>query len=101
MFDYLERLRNEPESYRKRTALVVAFSLTGIVFIGWLMAMSVGSSVVYDQKTAAATSSPFAAVGETVKVGAALVGNFIKTFQESKKIIFEAASSTVASSTEQ
>lgn len=97
LFDLLDRLRKEPEERRKRTALTVAFSITGIIAAAWLMAVSASSLVSYDRNTANASSSPLAAVGEVIKSGGALIGEFSRSFQETKNLIYELASSTASS----
>jgi len=97
IFDLLDRLRKETEAHRKRTALAVSFSVTGIVAIAWLMAVSAGSSVSYDLNATTASSSPLAAVSEAFKSGSALIGEFTRSLQETKNLIFEAASSTASS----
>ncbi|OHA26863.1 MAG: hypothetical protein A3C06_02360 [Candidatus Taylorbacteria bacterium RIFCSPHIGHO2_02_FULL_46_13] len=100
MFKFFDRLRGEPESYRRRTALVVSFSLTGVVLIAWLMSLSVSSRYSYNQAQATSSTSPTAAVREAFVGGVSIVKDFMNAIQQTKSIIFNAASSSPASSTE-
>jgi len=97
IFNLLDRLRKETETHRKRTALAVSFSITGIIALAWFMAISAGSLVSYDRNATSASSSPLAAISDAFKSGSALVGEFTRSLQETKSLIFEIASSTASS----
>lgn len=76
MFEIIEKLRQKPDRTKKQIAFLVAFLLTGIIFIIWL-------SVIYpsfrqDQKKLDAVAkiepSPLQALGETFSTGASALG---------------------------
>lgn len=99
MFKLLDRLRSESESHRRTTALVVAFSLTGLVLIAWVMSLSVSSyySYNYNQSQASASTSPAAAVRDAFAGGVSLVKDFMNALNQTKTILFSASSSPPSS----
>ena len=100
IFTLLERVRNESVSYRRRVAIATAFSITGLICIGWLMSVTAGSSSRYDQQTAAtATTSPLAALGAAFSEGKNLFGKLFSTLSQSRQIFSALSSSTIATTT--
>jgi len=73
MFDYLERLRSKPRSYRQKFALVFASSITGVIVVAWVLAFS---SKVQNQKPIDAENSPFSGLKNTASSIMEGIGNF-------------------------
>ena len=88
--EILERLREGTESQRRRFAYISAFSITGIIFVAWLMSFTAGP-IVYSQASGA-TTSPLAAIGDVVKQGNDIMKTF-KDFISEARSIFTASSS--------
>lgn len=91
----IDNLRNESEGRRRRVSFFVSFSVTGVIVVAWLMSVTGGSSFLYRQETAVATTSPLAAVRDAFAEGAGMFGDLIlsvKTLGQST-ILFTATSS--------
>ncbi len=84
LFDFLERLREEPESHRRRTAFVVALSVTGLVALGWFMSWSGGSRVSYTSTEA--TSSPLTVLAQTLTEGREMFHDLFGALGESRDV---------------
>ncbi len=103
MFKFIERLRQESEPHRRRTALISALSITGVIFIAWLMLVTSGSIETY-HRTAdviSTSTSPVAAARAALLDTVGAFKDFVGMFKEAK-VIFDAASSSspvIASST--
>ncbi len=96
MWKLIDRLRDEPEPQRRRFALIVAFSITGLVFLAWAMSFSAGINI-YTRAPQIASTSPLAALGDVLKQG----GDFIKDFKgfiSETRTIFTATSTATSTS---
>lgn len=90
MFDFLERLRNESESYRRRVTIIVALSLTGVILVAWTMSLSAGSFYAYNKEPqAVATTSPLTAVWIALTESISGIKDAIGSLKDTK-IIFTA-----------
>lgn len=97
--DYLERLREEPEPQRRRFALIVAFCLTGFIFLGWVMSFSAGTSV-YTQSSDATSTSPIAALGDALKQSGSFINDVKSLISESSALFGATSTVYTATSTE-
>lgn len=50
MFDYIENMKSKPEHIKKRFAFLVSFSITGLIFVGWIASYGLKSSPVLTEK---------------------------------------------------
>ncbi len=62
LFDRIEKLRNKPEGARKRTAILGAFLVTGIIAIIWLSIVFVTKKEVKEE----IYYSPFSIIKEII-----------------------------------
>lgn len=46
MLEHIENMKSKPEHIRKRYAFLVSFSVTMIIFLGWMASYSIKSSPV-------------------------------------------------------
>ncbi len=85
MFDFIERLRQKPESSKKKIAFLTSFALVGLIFAVWL-------SVIYPdfrfrekqkQTAAAVETSPTSSFFENIKEGFSGIKSQIKNIKDS------------------
>ena len=73
MLNKLDQLRQKPEAYRKRVAFVTAFSITAIIFIGWIVSpvsgVDVRSVESGHNRSEVETDSPVSMILERVATG--------------------------------
>ncbi|MSR78803.1 MAG: hypothetical protein EXS59_01515 [Candidatus Taylorbacteria bacterium] len=65
MFEYLEQLRNKPQSYRKRVAVVASSVFTGLIILIWISTFGVETAKVVDSKETAKEFAPFLEIKES------------------------------------
>ncbi len=60
MFDWLDKLREKPESMRFKVAILAAFAVTFVIFLIWLSILTLRfeGSIGKDGETASETISP-------------------------------------------
>lgn len=46
MFEYIENLKTKPEHVRKRFAFITSFSISAVIFLGWVASYGINSSPV-------------------------------------------------------
>ncbi|MCX6701761.1 MAG: hypothetical protein NTX96_01015 [Candidatus Zambryskibacteria bacterium] len=102
MFELIEKLRQKPDRTKKQIAFLVAFFLTGIIFVIWL-------SVVYpdfkqgnlkEEVVSKLEPSPLGTFGETFKTGMSAIGEqFTKLKESISSISKDLTSSDVATTT--
>jgi len=65
MLDFLDKIREKPNRAKKRIAFFTAFTLTGIIFIFWFVAIypSFKEQNAIDKKISKLESSPIESVG--------------------------------------
>lgn len=88
MYQYIAELRKKPDHHKKRVALITAFAVTAVMFVGWASVLlpSSTSTIIADSQAsqAADTSSVGSTPFETIKDSAAAVILSIKSLFEKK-----------------
>lgn len=82
MLDFLDKVRSKPNSAKKRIAFFTAFTLTGIIFIFWFVAIypSFKEQNELDKKISKLESSPIESVSSVFG------SNFLKIKEQFGKI---------------
>lgn len=77
MWDYIERLRNEPESKRRRFVLIASILITGILLLAWLLFIlsGVGYKAEFEEQ-GESTSSPIAIFKDSFTAIGDMIGDF-------------------------
>lgn len=86
MFEHIEKMKTKPEHIRRRYAFVVSFSISALIFVGWIASYGLGSSPVLADKTTDKTKTE-----ETAKVESpfsSLSASAFGAFDDIKSIIF-------------
>ncbi len=65
MLQYLEQIRNKPQSYRKRVAVIASSIFTGLIILIWISTFSVETAKVVDSKEMASEFAPFQEIKES------------------------------------
>ena len=104
--DYLEHLKSKPEDVRRRIALGSSLGITGVVAIGWMVALGASGTLALSVPVATETKNGFAVAAEETKtgfsslLGAASAFNSGTTGAGSLTIVGERASSTLDTNTD-
>ena len=51
MLEHIENMKTKPEHVRRRYAFLVSFSISAIIFAGWMASYGISSSPVLAEKT--------------------------------------------------
>lgn len=51
MLEHIENMRTKPEHVRRRYAFLVSFSITAVIFFGWLASFGLNTSPVLTKKS--------------------------------------------------
>ncbi len=81
MLEHIENMRSKPEHVRRRYAFVVSFSITAVIFFGWMASYGLSSSPVLTQKNADGESSVEAPVST-------LTASVVGAYDDIKSIFF-------------
>ena len=65
MLQYLEQIRNKPQSYRKRVAVIASSIFTGLIILIWISTFSVETAKIVDSKERAKEFAPFQEIKES------------------------------------
>lgn len=86
MFEHIEKMKTKPEHIRRRYAFVVSFSISTLIFVGWIASYGLGSSPVLADKSKDKTKTE-----ETTKVESpfsSLSASAFGAFDDIKNIVF-------------
>jgi hypothetical protein len=79
MFNFIEKLRQKPDSVIKQVAFLISFSFVGIIFIFWLF--SIYPNFLEEKKIAdrvsAVEPSPLSTLSEIISQGTSAMGEQI------------------------
>ena len=67
--DYIEHLKSQPEDVRKRIALGSTLGITGLVFLGWVVALGASGTLALSDPAKAAPDTGLAAAASQTKNG--------------------------------
>jgi hypothetical protein len=81
MLEHIENMRSKPEHVRRRYAFVVSFSITAVIFFGWIASYGLSSSPVLTQKSADGETSVEAPVSS-------LTASVVGAYDDIKSIFF-------------
>ena len=96
MLKWIEKLRNEPESYRRKITVLISSSVTGVIFIAWLLYVSAGSLNYSSQSYTAdnaSTTSPVVALKNMSSQALQSFGVLMNTFNSLKAAVMTASTS--------
>lgn len=80
MFEHIENMRSKPEHVRRRYAFVVSFSVSLVIFLGWMASYGIKSSPILTNK---------GDEGEKVQAPvSSLTASVVGAYDDVKNIIF-------------
>ncbi len=81
MLEHIENMRAKPEHVRRRYAFLVSFSVSALIFVGWIASYGFSSSPILTQKNADGESTVDAPVSS-------LTASALGAFSDVKNIFF-------------
>jgi uncharacterized membrane protein len=78
MLEHIERMKQKPEHIRRRYAFVVSFSISALIFVGWVSSYGISTSPVVAEKKvieSPATSLTASAIGVFKDIKSIFVGS--------------------------
>ncbi|KND49957.1 MAG: hypothetical protein AB198_01390 [Parcubacteria bacterium C7867-003] len=103
MFEYLEKLRQKPDSTKKKIAFLGSFIFTGIIFAFWLLAVypSFKEDAEIQKKAKSLETSPISSLGSILGDNFSKIKEQISSLKDlgssfSKEMDYYIASSTVS-----
>ena len=87
MFDTIEKLRQKPDSTKKKIAFLISFSVVGIIFVIWLSVIypDFRKKEIKESNIAKLEPSPISAFTGTLSSGVSVIG---EQFNKIKDIMF-------------
>lgn len=101
MFKYIEKLRQKPDSVKKRMAFLTSFSFVGIIFIVWLSIIYPGfrEQKNINDRVVASEPSPFSTFGDILSQSTSAIGEQFSKITEISTTFSDGVKSPDAAST--
>ncbi len=81
MFEHIDNMRAKPEHIRKRYAFIVSFSVTTVIFLGWIASYGLKSSPVLTDENGNSTEKVEAPLSS-------MTASIFNAFSDIKGMIF-------------
>jgi hypothetical protein len=88
MFEHIEKMKGKPEHIRRKYAFVVSFSISALIFVGWIASYGISSSPVLADKNAKedADKSTIATTAKVDSPISTLTASAVGAFENIKSI---------------